>query len=574
VFARPDNQVNFTFRTLTGQGNGNVGAMGGTDPQKYVRLVRAGNVFTAYYSLSDAGPWAQIGSPANIAMGSSVYVGLAVTSRDGGRLCEGVLSNVSVIQGGTPVTGGGALGLFQASQDVYRYWAEEDLISSFLLKKGYQVVMSEHAAGQGASKVYIATEEDIAVNLPPELNKKVSFMRVIPWRWIAKKGWDGNAVKTMIVGGYWNYEWEPTGSSSLDREFVPMIKGRRQNKESRWEEVRVRSGQTHFLGFNEPMSTNQGDLTVDEAIALWPKAQKLGLRLGSPARTDGANGDNWLKEFMQKAKANGYRVDFVCVHNYNQTGAAGLKNWLEAEYNKYKLPIWLTEFHRADGTSNQTRIYLNEVLPMLENLPFLERYAYFNFSGETGIFGPDGDVNALGEIYRDIKSTPAYIAPDYGQWCTIELSQPSHNAVISGHGGVLLSATVSLSNSIISEVEFYMDDTLLGTATSAPYQIVATNLPPGVHHFYATVTTTFGEKATSPAREARVVVLNILPASAGTVRWSTMPGLGYRVEYSDSLVQPVWQTLTQRTAANLIEQVTDSTYSTRAARFYRVAWIP
>ena len=52
----------------------------------------------------------------------------------------------------------------------------------------------------------------------------------------------------------------------------------------------------------------------DEAIALWPKLEELGVPLGSPvpAETQGT----WLEKFMQKANENNLRVDFIALHIY------------------------------------------------------------------------------------------------------------------------------------------------------------------------------------------------------------------------------------------------------------------
>lgn len=506
VSHRADNQVARIHRTTAGQNAVVGGNVGGTATNKFVRLVRTGNSFSSYYSIdSAAGPWTQISTATTIAMPETVYFGLVATSGDGGNICGSVLSSVAITQGGISV-GTSAFGLFDDTQDVYSYWAKEDQLSSFLLKKGYQVTLAEDAAGLGYSKVYVATEADLLVNLPPELDNKVSWMRVLPWRWIAKKGWGGsNATHVKNIGAYWKYEWEPTGSSTIDQEFVPMIKGAAQNKDYRWEEVRARAHQTHFLCFNEPMSADQGNLTVDEAIALWPKALKLGLRLGSPSRTDGDKGDTWLQNFMTKADAAGLRVDFVNVHNYNKTTASALKTWLEAEYAKYQRPIWLTEFNRDNDettTAAQHKDYLAAVLPMLESLSFIERYAYYNFGGNNmSLFNGDNTVNATGETYRDIVSTPAYVNTGAGEWCTVALTAPSAAFGTVTNPPVQLAATVSLDAAVVANVEFFANDVSLGQVAQPPYQLSVGNLPVGLNTLYATVTTTSGERATSAAKQ-------------------------------------------------------------------------
>jgi regulation of enolase protein 1 (concanavalin A-like superfamily) len=60
----------------------------------WVRLVREGNLFTGYYS-TDGSAWTLLGSD-TITMGSTVYVGLAVTSHDESTIATGSFSNVAV----------------------------------------------------------------------------------------------------------------------------------------------------------------------------------------------------------------------------------------------------------------------------------------------------------------------------------------------------------------------------------------------------------------------------------------------------------------------------------------------
>ena len=67
----------------------------------WVKLVRAGDLFTAYRS-TDGVTWTDIGSD-TIAMSDTVYVGLAVTSQDNAALTTAVISNVQ-ITASTPTT--------------------------------------------------------------------------------------------------------------------------------------------------------------------------------------------------------------------------------------------------------------------------------------------------------------------------------------------------------------------------------------------------------------------------------------------------------------------------------------
>src|SRR5205085_1593141 len=61
----------------------------------WVRLTRAGNLFTAFAS-ADGNSWTQIASQ-TISMNSSAYAGLAVTAHNNAALNSSVLDNVTVI---------------------------------------------------------------------------------------------------------------------------------------------------------------------------------------------------------------------------------------------------------------------------------------------------------------------------------------------------------------------------------------------------------------------------------------------------------------------------------------------
>jgi hypothetical protein len=84
----------------------------------------------------------------------------------------------------------------------------------------------------------------------------------------------------------------------------------------------------------------------------------------------------------------------------------------------HEKPIWLTEFALSDwntpASPNQQRAYMDAVLPMLEGLRFLERYAWFamppNPDGDGGALAgaslcdSQGQLNVLGNAYQQHKA--------------------------------------------------------------------------------------------------------------------------------------------------------------------------
>ena len=104
-----------------------------------------------------------------------------------------------------------------------------------------------------------------------------------------KKGAAGQAKDAgslyLESGVSWTYNWHPAPSSAMPAgvEFVPMIWGKRDIPEI--EAVEKKDGV--LLGFNEPEREKQANMTVEEALELWPKLEATKMRLGSPAPAGG-----------------------------------------------------------------------------------------------------------------------------------------------------------------------------------------------------------------------------------------------------------------------------------------------
>jgi hypothetical protein len=188
----------------------------------------------------------------------------------------------------------------------------------------------------------------------------------------------------------WYYNWrtdqiQTRGAQRRGVEFVPMIHSAK-NVSDRIDSSRPVKA---LLGFNEPdgrSGNHQAGMSVAEAVALWPKLEAHGLRLGSPATTQsGTLGRNsWQGQFMAEVERRGLRVDFMAVHYYSTNGdVTAFRNWLIAVYQAYKRPIWVTEFAYIDwnrpgnATFEANATFVHEAIRMMETLPFIERHAWF-----------------------------------------------------------------------------------------------------------------------------------------------------------------------------------------------------
>src|SRR6185437_13130862 len=96
-------------------------------------------------------------------------------------------------------------------------------IGSFKLKRGYSATFAQNANGTGASRVFIAQDGDMEVGImPTNLDRTVGFVRVFPWRWTGKKGWDDTAGENKTIAPLWFYDWGSGATSSLNAEYAPM----------------------------------------------------------------------------------------------------------------------------------------------------------------------------------------------------------------------------------------------------------------------------------------------------------------------------------------------------------------
>jgi Glycosyl hydrolase catalytic core len=257
----------------------------------------------------------------------------------------------------------------------------------------------------------------IIKDMPPELDGGVRFVRIFPWRWTSKKGVAGNIWQNLNVS--WYYNWNISENSALDLEYVPIAQKRYwPNLKQDWKA----RGSTELLGYNEPDHKDQANLSVDAAIGGWPGLLATGLRIGSPAVSDG--GLNWLYEFMDKANAARLRVDFVAVHYYRAVGNPGnaqgaadqLYRFLKNIHDKVQRPLWVTEFNNgANWTKDpkpdydQEKAAIAKMIEMLDKTPFVERYAIYNWVEDVrNMQRKDGSLTPAGEAYRDDASPLAY----------------------------------------------------------------------------------------------------------------------------------------------------------------------
>ncbi|MEU4218867.1 sigma-70 family RNA polymerase sigma factor [Actinoplanes sp. NPDC026623] len=257
---------------------------------------------------------------------------------------------------------------------------------------------------------------------PSKTTTRAPAVPLPPARDSAKKGvgtWRFDGIKGALsdVGAGWYYNWSPdddTMPGPAGVEFVPMIWGRANATAATFAKAK-REGEV-LLGFNEPDMAGQADMSVDDALAAWPKLQATGMRLGSPAVAYGGDtAGGWLDRFMKGARSRNLRVDFITLHwygsDFSDAAVGQFLGYVDAVHARYDLPIWVTEYGLINFTGApkypsgaRQAAFIKGTTAGMQKRSYVERYAWFGLPavGDSVDFG----------LYRD-ASTPTEAGKAY-----------------------------------------------------------------------------------------------------------------------------------------------------------------
>jgi Glycosyl hydrolase catalytic core len=231
------------------------------------------------------------------------------------------------------------------------------------------------------------------------------------------------SYRSLVKSGVrWYYTWGPD-HHGIGRPpgvaFVPMIWGAGSVTTGTLREVRHEG--RYLLGFNEPDNAGQANMSVSQALHLWPRLMSTGMRLGSPAVASGAaTSGGWLDRFMRGVAARHYRVNFIAVHWYGgdfatRAAVGQLRSYLVAIHNRYHRPLWLTEFalirfgtRTVFPSAGRQAAFVTAATSMLRSLSFVQRYAWFALpassgDGTAGLFKPGAIATAAGRAFERVR---------------------------------------------------------------------------------------------------------------------------------------------------------------------------
>ena len=224
-------------------------------------------------------------------------------------------------------------------------------------------------------------------------------------------------AEMATLGATWFYNWTLSRGNCTAPQFVPMLWGHTGNEQTAAGITSainnlVSQGYTTVLGFNEPDTATQSNITVANAIALWPSFNNPAIRIGSPATSANAAGQAWFRDFMAQVNADTtgtLRVDFIAAHWYGwnagscEANASSLESYIRGiEAIPGDRPIWLTEW----GCMNQSNpdeatvvAFFKGAVAMFARHPRIERYAWYPWNTYNHLV-VDGGISAMGAAFQ------------------------------------------------------------------------------------------------------------------------------------------------------------------------------
>ncbi len=229
----------------------------------------------------------------------------------------------------------------------------------------------------------------------------------------------------------------------------------------------------------------------------------------------------------------------------------------------------------AVNSSNVSRAFLYNGSKMLDlNDLILPASGWTNLEAAVGI-NDSGQIAGYGQFaggrYHAFLLIPA--GP-----LTVAITNPTPGAVFTAPATFVVAASTSDSAGTVTNVEFLVNGSMIGEATSAPYSATATDLATGSYTLSAVASDNMGLRATN---SFNISVINGPPApvtisdatfTAGSLSFSfgTQTGYTYTCQYTTPLsLSNNWVAFTNLPGTGSSVTVTDST-ATDNERYYRV----
>ena len=160
----------------------------------------------------------------------------------------------------------------------------------------------------------------------------------------------------------------------------------------------------------------------------------------------------------------------------------------------------------------------------------------------------------------------------------VTITSPAGGSVFADPASVKISASVTNTSGLVTNVQFFNNGGSLGSVATAPFNFTTTPLSTGAYALTAKASANTGLSATSGPVNITVVtpvaISNFFPRIAGgqfIFEHTANPGLRYAVENSTDFT--AWPPVVTNTAVSNSVEVIDS-FQVGDLRFYRVGRLP
>jgi RHS repeat-associated protein len=181
-----------------------------------------------------------------------------------------------------------------------------------------------------------------------------------------------------------------------------------------------------------------------------------------------------------------------------------------ANNSTFTAPVDIPLSAAANGTETNTPVTLVEflidgqVIASVTTKPYTAIWS----NPATGVHSLTvRATDSLGAVTLSAARTVTIVAAN--QVPSVTLTSPATSTTVTAPATLNLSADATDSNGGIAKVEFYANDgntnTLVGTATAAPYSATWSNIPAGSYTLTATATDNLGTQTTSTAVTVTVI---------------------------------------------------------------------
>jgi hypothetical protein len=208
----------------------------------------------------------------------------------------------------------------------------------------------------------------------------------------------------------WGYNWDSESGGLEGLNFIPTLWSDDDVHVGRFAancEKSLAAGAKAIFSFNEPDNGGQAHMTPAAAAAahvklLNPYAGKA--LIGAPSISNSGlpmEGREWLTNFVEECDKLGEKChyDFCNVHWYSEVeyGETLFEHLEKSHEICGGKPIWLTEF-APKGSDDAIASWLEEAIPRLEALDYLDAYSYFKV--ETGmLMTSETEMSKYGSVY-------------------------------------------------------------------------------------------------------------------------------------------------------------------------------